>query len=97
MSRESHPHPNFVRIFQALAVLTVVEIFAANLPLAKFHVVFILVAFAVIKAALVGMFYMHLRYEKILLTVLLVGPLLLSFILTFMVGADIGHPDVPPS
>jgi len=89
MSEQTHPRPNYVGVFISLFVLTIVEIFAANLPFAKIVVVLALVFLAIVKAALVGMFYMHLRFEKILLAVIILAPLLFSVILTLMVGFDL--------
>lgn len=91
MSEQTHAHPRpYGLIFLALFALTIVEIFAANLPLSKQLIVVILVGLAIVKAALVGMFYMHLKFEKVLLTVIALSPLIFSFIMAFMVGWDIG-------
>ena len=91
MSAHTHARPNYGAIFLALFVFTVVEIFTANLKAAKHIVILALVFFALIKASLVAMFYMHLKFEKILLAFILTAPLIFSAILTLMVGADIGH------
>lgn len=91
MSTSAHPRPNYGAIFVALFALTIVEIFATKLPVAKIFIVFSLIGLAVLKAALVAMFYMHLRFEKILLTVICLSPLIFSVILTLLVGFDIGH------
>ena len=95
MSGEAHPRPNYTAIFVGLFILTVIEIVVANLGMHKIHIILVLVGLAVIKASLVAMFYMHLRFEKILLAFLLVAPLLFSVILTMAVGSDIGHPRLP--
>ncbi len=92
MSSQTHTRPNYNAIFLTLFVLTIVEIFVANLSLSKGYIILILVSLALLKAGLVGAFYMHLRFEKILLTLVLVGPLVFSFILALAVGFDIGHP-----
>ncbi len=88
----SHPRPNYAGVFVSLFVLTVTEIFVANLPITKTMIVISLVFLAIVKASLVAMFYMHLRYEKILLAVLALAPLVFSLILTIGIGQDIGHP-----
>ncbi len=89
MSAENHPHPNYKAIFLALLFFTIIEIFVANLPLPKFQVAAMLILFAVIKASLVAMFYMHLKFEKILLTLIAFSPLVFSVILVLLVGFDI--------
>lgn len=53
--------PNYVGVFGVLAVLTGLEILVTYLPLPK---VYILIPLAVLKAALVAMFYMHLKIDK---------------------------------
>lgn len=89
MSEGSHSKPNYAAIFIALFLLTVSEIFAANLPMPRTATILILVAFALAKATLVAMFYMHLRFEKVLLAVIAVAPLLFSLILVLGIGFDI--------
>jgi len=90
MSTDSHtPDTSYGKIFLALFVLTVLEIFTANLPFTRLVIILALIFLAVIKAALVAAFYMHLRFEKVLLTVIAVAPLAFSVILTMLVGFDI--------
>ena len=90
MSEHAHPRP-YGRIFLSLFVLTLFEIFAANLPFAKVAIVVLLVALAFVKAALVAMFYMHLKFEKILLTLTLVGPLVFTAIFILAIGHDLSR------
>ncbi|HEV8676504.1 MAG TPA: cytochrome C oxidase subunit IV family protein [Methylomirabilota bacterium] len=83
---EAHAHktPNYMAIFFWLAVLTVMEIGAYFLPPPGKWV--ILVALALSKAALVAMYFMHLRFETrtlayIALTPLAIGTLLILVLL----------------
>lgn len=92
VSAPSHPRPNYGGVFLSLFVLTILEILAVNLGLPRRVTIPLLVFLALLKASLVAMFYMHLRFEKILLAVVALAPLLFSVILTLMVGADLGHP-----
>jgi cytochrome c oxidase subunit 4 len=55
---------DYFRIFWVLGVLTVVEIGVAYLKIDRRVVASLLVGLAMTKAAFVGLFYMHLRYEK---------------------------------
>ena len=89
MNETSHPRPHYGAIFLALFVLTVLEILTANLKLPRVSVILMLVSLAITKASLVAMFYMHLKFEKILLAVIAVAPLLFSIILVLLVGFDI--------
>ena len=91
MTSPTHPRPNYGGIFVSLFVLTIVEIFVANLGLHKLTIILVLVGLAIVKASLVAMFYMHLRFEKILLTLFALAPLIFSVILTLMVGFDVPH------
>ena len=91
MSEQAHPHPRpYGLIFLSLFVLTMIEIFVSRIPLHKTAIVLALVGLAVLKAALVAMFYMHLKFEKVLLTVIALSPLIFSFLMALMVGWDIG-------
>ncbi len=91
MSEHAHPRP-YGRIFLSLFVLTVFEIFVANLHIfARPLIILTLVFLAFVKAALVAMFYMHLRFEKIFLTITLVGPLAFTLIFILAIGSDVGH------
>ena len=54
-------HPNYLAVFIALAVLTGLEILVTQFPLPQAP---ILIAMSVIKAALVALFYMHLRFDS---------------------------------
>ena len=88
----THSRSNYGAVFIGLFVLTVIEISVANLSISKLTIVLSLIALAIVKASLVGLFYMHLKFEKILLAAIALCPLIFSIILTLMVGSDIGHP-----
>jgi cytochrome c oxidase subunit IV len=93
MTETAHAHPRpYGRIFLALLVLTIVEIGIAGLPIPKLAIVLGLLTFAIAKAALVAMFYMHLKFEKVLLTLVALAPLIFSLIFTLMIGWDIWYP-----
>ena len=64
---EKRHRPNYVGVFVVLAVLTLVEIGVTYLPLPRIP---ILVPLALLKAALVAMFYMHLRFDRRIFTTL---------------------------
>jgi cytochrome c oxidase subunit IV len=59
----SHPiaRPNYVRVFVILALLTAVEVGVTYLPLPR---VPILVPLALLKAGLVVLYYMHLKFDR---------------------------------
>ena len=78
--------PSYMTIFWYLAVLTVVEIAVIFLPISKTAIAVMLVSLASAKAALVALYFMHLRLEVktlgyIALTPVLIGTLLVLVLL----------------
>jgi cytochrome c oxidase subunit 4 len=85
-SHAEHHGPSYMAIFWYLAVLTVVEIAVIFLPIPKLAIGVMLVAMACAKAALVALYFMHLRFETrtlgyIALTPVLIGALLVLVLL----------------
>lgn len=76
-----HAHPSYVGIWVLLAALTAVELSVAFLPWPKRVLIVLLVGLALWKAALVGLYYMHLRFEPTRLRILAIAPLPLIIIL----------------
>jgi cytochrome c oxidase subunit 4 len=78
--------PSYMTIFWYLAILTVVEIAVIFLPIAKMAIAVMLVSLASAKAAMVALYFMHLRLEVktlgyIALTPVLIGTLLVLVLL----------------
>jgi len=88
MADKGHQHPNYMAIFWYLAILTVVEIGVIYLPLGKFTIGVLLCALAVTKAALVAMYFMHLRFEALTLGWIAMTPLAIATLLTFVLLPD---------
>ena len=59
-----HKHPNYMAIFWLLAVLTVIELIVVFLPFGKVVNGTMLCALAVGKAAVVAMYFMHLKFDS---------------------------------
>jgi caa(3)-type oxidase subunit IV len=78
---DDHAEPNYWMVWLALAVLTVVELLVARVPNARGFVIFSLCALALVKAGLVAAYFMHLKFEKYALILIVLSPLLLSGIL----------------
>jgi cytochrome c oxidase subunit 4 len=76
-----HAEPNYWMVWLALAVLTVVELLVAQVQGARPFVIFSLCALALAKAAMVAAYFMHLKFEKYALILIVLSPLLLSGIL----------------
>jgi cytochrome c oxidase subunit 4 len=67
----NHPsRATYLKVFAWLAVFTVIELALSFVPVEEIKIPG-LVLFAVTKATLVVMFYMHLRYDRRLYTVIL--------------------------
>ena len=74
-------HVNPWLIFAILAAFTVFEISVTLLGIPKATITPVLIAIALVKAGLVAAYYMHLRYEKVLLTIIFVSPTLMALLL----------------
>lgn len=78
-------HPRYMLIWVVLLVLTLAEVGYAFLPMSKLLLASGLIAMAVMKALLVALYFMHLRYEPKRLWVLAAAPLPLAVILVIAV------------
>jgi cytochrome c oxidase subunit 4 len=95
---DDHKHPKYMMIFFWLLLLTVVEIGASYLPkwlpdTSGIHTISILllVAFAVVKAALVGFYFMHLKFERWAFIGIVTFPILLMIVLVCMLIPDVTY------
>src|SRR5262245_36194949 len=83
-----HSKRPYMTVFWALLVLTLIEVSSIFLPpdtIPKVVVVVFLLSLAVSKAALVAMYYMHLRYDPRSLAVVFVGPFGLAFLFALII------------
>jgi len=85
---KEHAHPNYMAIFYWLFGLTVAELAVSYMGLPKSFAVALLVALAIAKAALVAMYFMHLKYEVRTLGLIAITPAVLLVMFLF-----ITHPD----
>ena len=83
-----HKHPNYMAIFWWLAILTVIEIAVVFLPFGKIINGTLLCGLAVSKAALVAMYFMHLKCETRTLGLIAVTPLAIATLLVFIILPD---------
>src|SRR5215475_10612994 len=88
MASDTHSHPNYMAIFWILAVLTVIEIAVVFLPVGKLVNGTMLCGLAVGKAALVAMYFMHLRFETRTLGLIAITPLDIPTLLVFVILLD---------
>ena len=85
----THQEPNYTAVFLALTVLTVVEIGVVFVPISKLVIGIALILLALVKATLVALYFMHLRYEKFALGVIAFTPLILCTLLIFSLLPDL--------
>ena len=83
--------PSYMAIFWYLAVLTVVEIAVIFLPIAKLAIGVMLVSLASAKAALVALYFMHLRLETKTLGYIALTPVLIGTLLVLVLLPDSLH------
>ncbi|HEY2917590.1 MAG TPA: cytochrome C oxidase subunit IV family protein [Candidatus Binatia bacterium] len=89
MTSAAHSASAYIKIFYILLVLTIVEVAIVYLGLPKLLLAGLLVIFAVWKAALVAMHFMHLKFEKRTLAVIALAPFVLCVFLILMLLPDI--------
>ncbi len=85
---DAHAEPNYISIFWWLLALTILEIAVIYTPIARLAIIILLVGFALAKAALVGMYFMHLRFERITLAMIAATPLIICLFLILMLLPD---------
>ncbi len=93
-SVEQHKSPNYVAVFVALVVLTAIEV---GVTLTSLPRVVVLIPLAIAKATLVVLFYMHLRFDSRVFTLIFVIGVLMGFSLIVSLLLLFGPPllDVP--
>jgi cytochrome c oxidase subunit IV len=84
-------HVNPWVVFVVLAIMTLVEIVLAlpQVGIKPSSLAPLLVAMALVKAALVALYYMHLRYEKPLYLLIFITPTLFAVLLTVVLMSNI--------
>ena len=78
----------YIFIFLSLAVLTLVTVWASHLQVSHTMHIIIALAIASFKAALVALFFMHIRHSTKLTKLVVVGGLLWLAILLLMTMTD---------
>ena len=84
-----HHEPNYMGVFWWLVILTAGEIGVIYLPFAPLAIGILLVGFALSKATLVALYFMHLKFEKPILGLIALTPLILCVFLTLMLLPDL--------
>ncbi len=89
MTDTHREHPNYMAIFWWLLALTILEVGVIYLPIAKTAIAILLVGMALTKAALVGLYFMHLRFERVTLSLIAITPLVICVFLVLMLTPDL--------
>ena len=86
--QQTHAEPNYMGVFYWLAALTAIEVAVVYMPLTKLAVGAILVVLAFTKAALVALYFMHLKFERRTMLLVAATPVILCVGLMFMLIPD---------
>ena len=89
MTETTHKEPNYMGVFWWLLGLTILEVAIIYLPIAKMAIAVMLVTLAVTKAALVAIYFMHLKFERRTLALVALSPFVLCVFLILMMTPDI--------
>jgi cytochrome c oxidase subunit IV len=89
MTEATHTETNYMAVFWWLLVLTIAEIAVIYMPIVRLAVVILLVSMAISKAALVALYFMHLKFEPRTLGLVALSPFVLCVFLILMLMPDI--------
>ena len=81
-------HPNYLGVWVWLAALMLLSVFASYLPAPAVLVLGVILTLSLIKAILVAVYYMHLKFEPRILLLVVICPLVLAGVLVFGVLPD---------
>ncbi|MBI4414101.1 MAG: cytochrome C oxidase subunit IV family protein [candidate division NC10 bacterium] len=88
MARE-RVHPNYVAVWLWLVGLLIASVVISYLPISRGVAVFLIFVAAFVKAVLVALDYMHLRFERPLIYAMAIIPLAIFFVLWIVLYPDI--------
>jgi cytochrome c oxidase subunit IV len=89
MTDTTHKEPNYIAVFWWLAALTVLELGVIYMPVHRLAILILLVVLAITKAALVALYFMHLKFEPRTLGLVALSPFVLCVFLILMLMPDI--------
>ena len=79
-----HAEPNYFAIMVILTVLTIIELMVPQFISVKLTAGTLLVSLAVVKAVIVALYFMHLRFEPTILGVIAMTPMMICVFLIVM-------------
>jgi caa(3)-type oxidase subunit IV len=89
MTDTTHKEPNYIAVFWWLAALTILELGVIYMPVHRLAILILLVVLAITKAALVALYFMHLKFEPRTLGLVALSPFVLCVFLILMLMPDI--------
>ncbi|MFQ5675072.1 MAG: cytochrome C oxidase subunit IV family protein [bacterium] len=89
MASTEHHHPRYVAIWGWLVLLLFISVAAVLLPFSQTVTIAFIFTVAVVKAVLVAVYFMHLKFEEILVRYIAIVPVLLFIIMTLTLIPDI--------
>lgn len=91
-----HPHPNYMAVFYALFAITLAEVGITYVTMPEWVLIVILMTMALVKAGLVATYFMHLKYDNKVLTVIAATPLvLIAFAMAVVAFEYANHSPTP--
>ena len=91
MTTTTHDEPNYMGVFWWLLALTLLELGVIYVPIHRMGILALLVVLEISKAALVALYFMHLKFERLTLGLIALSPFVLCVFLILMLLPDI-HP-----
>ena len=82
---------NYVAVFVGLAVLTTITVAMSYSGLSHEVRTFLALIIAGIKACLVALIFMHLKFEKRILAIFAIAPVILAIFFIIAIAPDIGN------
>ena len=90
MAQDGHKeHPKYINIFWWLVALTIIEIAVAIPEYAPLLKGILLIGLACSKALLVANYFMHLKFEKRTLAIIVMTPFIICVLLVFALMPDL--------
>ncbi len=90
---EHKEHPKYVKIFWWLLALTIIEVAVAIPEYSIVLKAILLIGLACSKAALVAIYFMHLKFERKTLAAIVITPFLICVFLVIMLMPDLTSDD----
>ena len=87
-THESHSNRLYLMVWTGLLVLTIVEVILAYLQFSVLAMLTLLVGLSLVKAGLIMAYFMHLRFERLSLTLTLIPALVICIALLMIFFPD---------